>query len=111
MKNLGVVLDSALKLDRQVNQVVKSSFYQLRTLVKKSFLSFTYFERVIHAFITTRLNYCNSLYLGISQSSLNRLQMVQNAAARVLTGAPKRENITPVIQLLHWLPVRYRIHF
>ncbi len=79
VKNLGVVLDSALKLDRQVNQVVYSSFYQLRTMVKiKSFLSFTNFERVIHAFITTRLDYCNSLYLGISQSSLKRLQMVQN---------------------------------
>ncbi len=62
VKNLGVLLDSDLKLDRQVNQVVKSSFYQLRTLVKmKSFLSFTNCERVIRAFITTRLDYCNSL--------------------------------------------------
>ena len=49
VKNLGVILDSALKLDRQVNQVVKAIFYQLRTLVKiKSFLSFANFERVIH---------------------------------------------------------------
>ncbi len=78
IKNLGVVLDSALKLGRQVNQIVKSSFYQLRTLVKmKSFLSFTNLERVIHAFITARLDYCNSLCLGISQSSLYRLQMVK----------------------------------
>ncbi len=77
----------------------------------KSFLSFTNFEIVIHAFITTRLDYCNSLYLGISQSSLNRLQMVQNAAARVLTGARKREHIIPVLQSLYWLPVHYRIHF
>ncbi len=112
VKNLGVVLDSALRLDRQINQVVKSSFYQLRTLVKiKSFLYFTNFERVIHAFITTRLDYCNSLYLGISQSSLKRLQMVQNAAARVLTGARKSEHITPILQSLHWLPVCYRINF
>ncbi len=57
------------------------------------------------------IDYCNSLYLGISQSSLNRLQIVQNAAARVLTGARKREHITPVLQSLHWLSVRYRIHF
>ncbi len=106
VKNLSMVLDSALKLDRQVNQAVKSSFYQLRTLVKmKSFLSFTNFERVIHAFITTRLDYCNSLYLGISQSSINHLQIVQNATARVLTGARKHEHITPVLKSLHWLPV------
>lgn len=112
VKNLGVVLDSALKLDRQVNQFVKASFYQLRTLVKmKSFLSFSNFEKVIHGFITTRLDYCNSLYLGISQSSINRLQIVQNAAARVLTGVRKRKHITPVLQSLHWLPVCNRINF
>ncbi len=44
---------------------------------------------VIHAFITSRLDYCNSLYLGLPKSLLARLQMVQNAAARLLTGAKK----------------------
>lgn len=112
VKNLGVILDSGLKLDRQVNQVVKSSFYQLRTLAKiKSILSVSNLEKVVHAFISTRLDYCNSIYMGISESSINRLQIVQNAAARVLTGTRKREHITPVLKTLHWLPVRHRITF
>ncbi len=76
----------------------------------KPFLSVQDFERVIHAFISSRLDYCNSLYMGINQASLNRLQMVQNAAARLLTGVRKREHITPVFAL-HWLPIRYRIDF
>ncbi len=49
--------------------------------------------------------------MGINQSSLARLQMVQNAAARLLTGVRKREHITPVLISLLWLPVRFRIDF
>ncbi len=68
-------------------------------------------ESVIHAFISSRLDYCNGLYLGVSQSLLSRLQLVQNAATRLLTGTRKREHISPVLISLHWLPVKYRIHF
>ncbi len=66
---------------------------------------------MIHAFITSKLDYCNSLYTGISQTALSRLQLVQNAAARILTRSHKRDHITPVLQSLHWLPVRYRVDF
>ena len=51
----------------------------------KYILSRQHFEKIIHAFITTRLGYCNALYFGVSQASLSRLQLVQNAAARLLT--------------------------
>ncbi len=52
----------------------------------KPILSFKDLETVIHAFINLRLDYCNSLYVGICQRDLSRLQIVQNAAARLLTG-------------------------
>ncbi len=111
VKNLGVVFDEHLKFDRQINSVVKSSFFQLRLLSKtKYFLSFKNLEKVIHAFITSKLDYCNSLYTGISQTALSRLQLVQNAAARLLTRSHKRDHITPVLQSLHWLPVRYTVN-
>ena len=77
----------------------------------KPLLSHQHFETVIHAFITSRLDYGNALYFGVSQSSLARLQSVQNAAARLLTGTRKREHITPVLASLHWLPVHFRVHF
>ena len=63
------------------------------------------------AVISSRLDYCNALYVGVSQSSLSRLQLVQNAAARLLTNTNRREHITPVLNSLHWLPVPYRIDF
>ena len=65
----------------------------------------------MHAFISSRLDYCNALYKGIGQQALSRLQLVQNSAARLLTGTKKREHITPVLASLHWLPVNFRIDF
>lgn len=111
-RNLGVFMDCSFKFDRQISSVGKSSFYQLRLLSKaKSYLPYSDLERAIHAFITCRLDYCNSLYCGLDHSSIHRLQLVQNAAARLLTGTRKREHITPVLASLHWLPVSFRINF
>ncbi len=59
VKNLGVIFDDGLKFDKQINTVVKSCFFQLRLLAKvKHILSSKNFEKVIHAFITSRLDYC-----------------------------------------------------
>ncbi len=94
-KNLGVLFDSGLKFNKQINSVVKSCFYSLRRLAKvKPFLSLKNFEIVINSFITSRLDYClQNLYL----------QMVQNAAAS------KFDHISPILISLHWLPVKQRI--
>ncbi len=77
----------------------------------KSILSFRDLETIIHAFVSSRIDYCNSVYIGITQGQLSRLQLVQNAAARFLTRTKKRERITPVLVSLHWLPVEFRIEF
>ncbi len=60
----------------------------------KPFLNRSDLEKAIHAFISSRLDYCN---VGVSQSSLNRLQLVQNAAARLLTNTRKHEHIAPIV--------------
>jgi len=63
-------------------------------------------KTLVYAFISSRLDYCNSLLFGICDNLLRRLQVVQNAAARLVTGTRRREHITPVLRQLHWLPVR-----
>lgn len=112
VRNLGVVFDNSFCFDKQIDSVVRSSFYQLRVLTKvKPFLNRSDLEQTIHAFISSRIDYCNALYCGVSQSCLNRLQLVQNAAARFLTNTPRRQHITPVLFSLHWLPVSFRVDF
>ncbi len=72
VKNLGVIFDSELKFDRQVNAIVKNSFFYLRSISKlKSILSFEDMEKVVHASVSSRLDYCNVLYLGLNQHSLS----------------------------------------
>ena len=66
---------------------------------------------MVHAFITSRIDTCNSLLYGLPTSQLNRLQRVQNAAARLVSRARKFDHITPVLEKLHWLPVKQHIVF
>ncbi len=83
---------------------LKLVFFQPCLLDKaKPFLNRSDLEKAIHAFISSRLDYCN---VGVSQSSLNRLQLVQNAAARLLTNTRKHEHITPIVYSLHWLDLK-----
>ncbi|KAF7666430.1 hypothetical protein LDENG_00106200, partial [Lucifuga dentata] len=60
--NLGVIFDTNLSFDAQVTKMMQTCFFQLRQITKmKSFLSFTDVQKVIHAFIYSRLEYCNAL--------------------------------------------------
>ncbi len=68
-------------------------------------------EKLVWTFMTSRLDYYNALLGGCPASSINKLQIVQNAAARVLTRSRKYDHITPILQSLHWLPVKFRISY
>ena len=109
--NLSFLLDSQLTMKDHVSSLCRSCFWQLR-LVRSSLTSDTAKTLVLnHAFISNRIDYCNSLLYGVSDGLLRKLQAVQNAAARVVTGARKFGHITPVIRDLHWLPVCQRIKY
>ena len=85
--NLGVQVDLELKIDNQIKAVVITSFFHLRQLAKmRPILSRQQFETVIHAFVTTQLDYCNALFVWVNGSSIARLQIVQDATACLLTG-------------------------
>ena len=66
---------------------------------------------VVIAFVSSRLDYCNSLFRSLSKFNLHRLQSIQNSAARIVTNSSKYTRITPVLRKLHWLPVQFRSEF
>ena len=111
-RDLGVVIDRQMSLAAHVSALCRSGYHQLRQLrpVVGS-LSADASKTLVHAFISSRLDYCNSLFYGIADGLLKKLQSIQNAAARLITGTRRRDHITPVLQQLHWLPVRKRIDF
>ncbi|XP_030580839.1 uncharacterized protein LOC115777144, partial [Archocentrus centrarchus] len=111
-RNLGVIFDQDMSFNAHIKQICRTAFLHLRNISKiRNILSQSDAEKLIHAFITSRVDYCNSLLSGCPKSSLKSLQLIQNAAARVLTGTRKREQISPILASLHWLPVKSRIEF
>jgi hypothetical protein len=112
LRNLGVFMDNNFRMEHQINQICRSSYGQLRAIRRmKDYLDRQTLEILMHAFITSKLDYCNSLLSGVPQHLLSKLQKVQNAAARILTETPMHAHITPVLKELHWLPVAARIDF
>ena len=111
-KNLGVILDSVLSFETQINKVVKSCFNIIRNLSKiKVFLSQDQLQMLVSSLIFSRLDYCNSLYYGTNLNLIKKLQYVQNCAARLVLkrSLPFQTSLDGVFNELHWLKVRHRI--
>ena len=112
IEDLGVTLDSNLAFDAHIKNILGVSFYHLRNISKIwKMLSLHNAEKLVHAFFTSRLDYCNALLSGRANSTLKGLQVIQNAAARILTRTRRFEHISPVLASLHWLPVTFRIDY
>ncbi len=68
-------------------------------------------QLLVQALVISRLDYCNALLAGLPSNTIKPLQMIQNAAARLVFNEPKRAHVTPLFVSLHWLPVAARIQF
>ena len=111
-RNRGVILDRTMSMEKHISHVCQSAYYQLRRIAEiRHCLTFGAAENIIHALITSRLDFCNSLLAGLPSSAISRLQAVQNAAARLLMGIRKYDHISPTLRELHWLPVYYRVQY
>ena len=97
-----------------INNVVKGAFYHLRNIPKiRKYINVTTAEVLVHAFVNSKLDFCNSLLHGLPKYEINKLQSVQNinAAARVIACLSKFDHISGTLKELHWLPVEQRIIF
>ena len=75
----------------------------------KKYLNKDTLETIVHAFVTARMDYGNALLYGIPDYQMERLQRIQNYAARIVVGLRKYDHITETLIDLHWLPVEQRI--
>ena len=105
-RNIGAVFDTTMSMLPHVINVCESAFYHLRTISRiRKYLSTQTAEILIHAFVTSKLDHCNSLLFNVPKNVIKKLQQVSNAAARLITRSRKYDHIIPILLDLHWLPV------
>lgn len=112
IRSLGVTLDRKRSFDQHVNNTCRSCYHHIRSLrhIRES-LPDEVAKTVACSVIGSRLDYCNAVLSGMSQSNFTKLQRVQNTLARVVLRHRKFEHITPALNELHWLPAQYRVTF
>ncbi len=111
-RNLGVMIDDQLTFSDHIAKTARSCRFALFNIKKiRPFLSEHALQLLVQALVLSRLDYCNALLAGLPISSIKPLQLIQNAAARLIFNEPKRMHVTPLFISLHWLPIAARIKF
>ncbi len=112
VRNLGVIFDDQLTFKEYIAKTARSCRFALHNIRKiRPFLTEHAAQLLVQALVISRLDYCNALLAGVPSNTIKPLQMIQNAAARLVFNEPKRAHVTPLFVSLHWLPVAARIQF
>ena len=112
VKNLGVHLDSSLQMRTHVDKITSHCYSLLRNIGRiKRFLSQKQREVLVHAVISSRIDYCNSVFYGLDKYLIQSIQKVQNAALRMIFGLRKRTCLSEYYAKLHWLKIEQRVYF
>ena len=112
VRSLGVVLDQNLSFEKQVSNICKIAYLELRRISSiRHLLTTDATKTLICAFVLSRLDYCNSLLAGVPKYLVDRLQRIQNNAARLVCRASKFDHVSPLLHSLHWLSVSNRISY
>lgn len=112
VRNLGVWFNFTLSMNSHINKTCSLAFYCLYNIRKiRKYLSRETSEKLIHPFVSSHIDHCNSLLFGLPAYHVHEIQRVQNAAARLIYNESKYSRITPLLCNLYWLPVTFRIEF
>ncbi len=111
-RNLGIVIDDKLNFLDHITKTARSSRFALYNIkMIRPFLSEHATQLLVQALVLSKLDYCNALLVGLPDSSIKPLQLIQNAAARLIFNVPKIMHVTPLFINLHWLQIAARITF
>ena len=110
VKNLGVLLDQKLTFEPQINKCVSSIYCTINLLSQiKHFLTNRELSILVSSLILSKIDYCNSLYYNTNNGLLQKLQIAQNSAARLIYHGRKFDHVSSLLYDLHWLPIKQRI--
>ena len=111
-RNLGVIFDKNFNFRSHISAICSSCIYHIRDLRHiRRHLDLDSAKLLANALVSSRFDYCNSPLSRIAETDLTKLQRVLNCLARVLTKSPPFTRSVPLLRSLHWLPVKYRVHF
>lgn len=112
IRSLGFIFDSKLSLSNQIFSVTRSCYFHLRRIKQLlPYLDDPSLHLLIISLVLSRIDYCNSLYYGLPDSTLKPLYKVFNCAARLVSRTSYYSHISPSLIRLHWLPIKFRIIF
>ena len=112
IRDLGLIYDQHLNMSQHVHSVCRTGYYHLSNIGRiRWYLTLDATKTPVHALVTSRLDYCNSLLYGLPTNHLAKMPRLQNACVRVITRTGRRSHITPVLKELHWRPAHRRIQY
>ncbi len=112
VRNLGVMFDDQLTFKDHIAKTVRSCRFALQNIRKiRPFLTQNAAQLLVQALVISRLDYCNAVVAGLPSCTITPVQMIHNAAARLVFSEPKRAHVTPLFVSQQWLPVAAHIKF
>ena len=112
VKNLGSWFDENMNMGCHIHKMCKTLSFHLYNIRRiRKYLSKDSTRTLVHAFTIAGINYWNGLLYGLPAAHLNKLQRIQNCAARLVCSLPRFCHITSTLFSLHWLPVCFRTEF
>ena len=111
-KNLGIVMNNTLSFNDHIDEICKKVSFAIRSIGHiRRYLPYDGLKMLVNSLVISRLDYCNSVLYGIPKYHRDKLQRIQNIAARMITGTRSTDHVTAILKSLHWLPVEARINF
>src|SRR6218665_2581032 len=99
VRNLGVTFDPHLSFSNHISNLSRSCFMHICDLLRiRPMLDFKTASTIATSIVHSKLDYCNSLFLNLDSTQIQRLQLIQNSLARVVTRTPRHHHITPVLK-------------
>ena len=112
VRNLGAHFDSEMSMLPHIKQTVRGAFGKIKSISRiRRYLDDNTCAKIVQALVVSKLDYTNSLLVGLPQCALRKLLLAHNSAACLVSRTPPWAHITPVLKQLHWLPVHLRIQY